>query len=251
MGAFTRRAAHPHTHTGTGMAAQLARAARAFDELAGRLGALLARDVGLPEGGAKRIAAAAMVRAWCAATERAPRCAAVMGHYKARDLRRFCKRRDHEMTHELVPLPAELGALLEGLLRHDALADDAPPSPGDVTFAFVVSMPAGRAKEQFVVRMPVAAFGCEAFVDEVVRPFLAEAPRPQEGPDAAARAAIASMSGACVACQKPCSAGAPNTCGGCRRATYCSRECQVADWRAGHREACATLRRGAGAGAEV
>ncbi|KAL0574360.1 hypothetical protein V5O48_007602 [Marasmius crinis-equi] len=30
-------------------------------------------------------------------------------------------------------------------------------------------------------------------------------------------------------------------CGGCRVATYCSRECQRADWKAGHREKCKSL----------
>ncbi len=27
-------------------------------------------------------------------------------------------------------------------------------------------------------------------------------------------------------------------CGGCGAAAYCCRECQVAHWRAGHKEAC-------------
>ncbi len=37
--------------------------------------------------------------------------------------------------------------------------------------------------------------------------------------------------------------GGLRACGGCGAAWYCSRECQAADWRAGHREACGGLQR--------
>ena len=37
-------------------------------------------------------------------------------------------------------------------------------------------------------------------------------------------------------------AGRPKRCSGCRAAAYCSAACQLTAWRAGHREACPTLR---------
>eukprot|EP00931_Biecheleriopsis_adriatica_P012192 TRINITY_DN113310_c0_g1_i1.p1 TRINITY_DN113310_c0_g1~~TRINITY_DN113310_c0_g1_i1.p1 ORF type:complete len:143 (-),score=34.21 TRINITY_DN113310_c0_g1_i1:164-571(-) len=39
----------------------------------------------------------------------------------------------------------------------------------------------------------------------------------------------------CAWCQKP---GAVLQCGRCRSKTYCGRDCQRADWRDGHKEAC-------------
>lgn len=37
-------------------------------------------------------------------------------------------------------------------------------------------------------------------------------------------------------------AGRPQRCSGCGAAAYCSAACQLTAWRAGHREACPTLR---------
>ena len=31
-------------------------------------------------------------------------------------------------------------------------------------------------------------------------------------------------------------------CGGCKRCYYCSKACQTADWKAGHKAECKTLR---------
>eukprot|EP00931_Biecheleriopsis_adriatica_P062618 TRINITY_DN37780_c0_g2_i1.p1 TRINITY_DN37780_c0_g2~~TRINITY_DN37780_c0_g2_i1.p1 ORF type:complete len:189 (+),score=49.35 TRINITY_DN37780_c0_g2_i1:25-567(+) len=39
----------------------------------------------------------------------------------------------------------------------------------------------------------------------------------------------------CSNCGKP---GASQRCGKCQRVVYCSRTCQAADWRVGHRYAC-------------
>lgn len=36
-----------------------------------------------------------------------------------------------------------------------------------------------------------------------------------------------------------CGFKAEKMCGGCRRVSYCSRACQVADWKCGHKESCA------------
>ena len=38
----------------------------------------------------------------------------------------------------------------------------------------------------------------------------------------------------CAVCGKP----APLQCARCSAAAYCGRECQVADWRAGHKAVC-------------
>lgn len=35
-----------------------------------------------------------------------------------------------------------------------------------------------------------------------------------------------------------CGFGAGKKCGGCRQVSYCSKECQVVDWKGGHREEC-------------
>ncbi|KAF6256113.1 hypothetical protein COO60DRAFT_1531023 [Scenedesmus sp. NREL 46B-D3] len=38
-------------------------------------------------------------------------------------------------------------------------------------------------------------------------------------------------------------------CSGCRAARYCSRDCQAAHWRAGHRGVCKRIRTAVGAAA--
>ncbi|KAG2500141.1 hypothetical protein HYH03_001723 [Edaphochlamys debaryana] len=40
-------------------------------------------------------------------------------------------------------------------------------------------------------------------------------------------------------------------CGGCRQRRYCSRACQVADWRGGHKEACKQMAEEAAAAARA
>ena len=47
----------------------------------------------------------------------------------------------------------------------------------------------------------------------------------------------------CITCGAPRGPKAVRKCEGCRRATYCSRECQLGDWKAGHKSVC-----GGGAG---
>ena len=42
----------------------------------------------------------------------------------------------------------------------------------------------------------------------------------------------------CTTCGAPRGPKAVRKCEGCRRATYCSRECQLEDWKAGHKAVC-------------
>lgn len=46
----------------------------------------------------------------------------------------------------------------------------------------------------------------------------------------------------CAGCFVEAASAAVQRCGGCRRVVYCSVKCQRADWRAGHRTECSTLK---------
>ena len=48
----------------------------------------------------------------------------------------------------------------------------------------------------------------------------------------------------CITCAR--SLKGARKCGGCRRATYCSRECQIKDWKDGHKSVCVSGRAGEG-----
>ena len=42
----------------------------------------------------------------------------------------------------------------------------------------------------------------------------------------------------CACCYKPLSTDKPKCCVECKAVYYCSRECQAADWKAGHKKDC-------------
>lgn len=44
-------------------------------------------------------------------------------------------------------------------------------------------------------------------------------------------------------CRAPLADHAVSTCAGCNVATYCDKDCQRADWAAGHKQACAVKKR--------
>lgn len=52
---------------------------------------------------------------------------------------------------------------------------------------------------------------------------------------------------ACAFCGKLAPAGQLRTCGSCKRVAYCSRSCQVKDWKqGGHKEVCVAAEGAAG-----
>ena len=65
------------------------------------------------------------------------------------------------------------------------------------------------------------------------------------GTDAAAAAAAAARFASCSACGAPAPSGADArplpVCSGCRGAAYCSKDCQRAAWKAGHKDECKRL----------
>jgi len=50
--------------------------------------------------------------------------------------------------------------------------------------------------------------------------------------------------GVCAACGSPHNL---KTCSSCGKVRYCSRECQVSDWKAGHKQVCKAKVRAGGA----
>jgi hypothetical protein len=75
-------------------------------------------------------------------------------------------------------------------------------------------------------------------------PLLAAAPDAAPPRAAAQAPAPEAPQRTCDACGE---SGARLKCRACMRARYCSKACQAAAWRAGHREQCKQQQRGAGA----
>jgi hypothetical protein len=56
---------------------------------------------------------------------------------------------------------------------------------------------------------------------------------------------VATVEGAglvCSGCQQACAVDALKACGACKLARYCSKACQLTDWKRRHKVVCASLR---------
>jgi hypothetical protein len=58
---------------------------------------------------------------------------------------------------------------------------------------------------------------------------------------AKAKAEAAAAKRFCVNCDRTSEGGKFRVCMGCKSARYCSRACQIAHWKAGHRDVCRSL----------